>query len=140
MRIVGVESAEMVREWNRNEPVGEAKKWKEREKVWEKLEKGGIASYIAKIYGFDPEVTNCMVNSWKDRRVKVNGVAFQIIEEVISLMSKILTEGFKFYRDKKLSVDAIKDFAKKMEERNGLVKCEKYYEMDSIEKLWRYVL
>lgn len=49
-------------------------------------------------------------------------------------------EGFKFYRDKKLSVNAVKDFAKKSKERNDLVKCETYYEMDSIKKISRYVL
>lgn len=61
MRIVGLESADMVGERSRKELVGEAEKWKEREKVWEQLEKGGIASYIEKIHGFDPEVTNSMV-------------------------------------------------------------------------------
>ena len=49
-------------------------------------------------------------------------------------------EGFKFFRDKKLLVNAVKDFAKSSDKRNDLVKCETYYDMDSIKKLWRYVL
>ena len=76
MRIVRVENSEMVGERSRKEPIGEAKKWKQREKVWEKLEKGGIANYIAKLHSFDPVVTNSMVNSWKDGKVKVDGVSF----------------------------------------------------------------
>lgn len=123
MRIVGVESIDMVGEHSRKEPMREA--------VWEKLEKGGIENYIAKFHGFDPNVTNSMVNSWKDGRVKVNGVSFQITEEIIALVSKILVEGFKFYRDKKLLVNVVKDFAKKIEERNELVKYKMYYELDS---------
>ena len=74
MRIIGVESSEMVGEKSRKEPIGEVEKWKQRAKVWEKLENGGIANYIAKLHGFDLVVTNSMVNSWKDGRVKVNGV------------------------------------------------------------------
>ena len=53
MRIVGVDSAKMVGERCRKESVGEVEKWRSRGKVWDKLEKGGIARYIAKLHGFD---------------------------------------------------------------------------------------
>ena len=53
MRIVGVESAEMVGEHCRKEPVGEVEKWRSKGEFWDKLEKGGIARYIAKLHGFD---------------------------------------------------------------------------------------
>ena len=76
MRIVGVENEDMVGECSKKEPVGEVDNWKNRGKVWEKLEKGGIANYIAKLHGFDPKVNISMVNSWKDGKVKVNGVSF----------------------------------------------------------------
>ena len=66
----------MVVEQSRKEPVGEVKKWKQRAKVWENLEKGGIENYIAKLHGFDLDFTNSMVTSWKDGKVKVNGVSF----------------------------------------------------------------
>lgn len=114
MRIVGAESEEMVGERSRKEPVGEVDKWKNRGKVWEKLEKGGIANYIAKLHGFDPEVTNNMVNSWKDGKVKVNAVLFLVTEEVVATVSKILVEGFKFFKDKKLLTNAVKDFFKEL--------------------------
>ena len=75
MRIFSVENTKMVGERSRKEPVGEAKKWKQRTKVWEKLEKGEIANYIAKLHGYDPVITNSMVNLWKDGTVKVNGAS-----------------------------------------------------------------
>ena len=112
MRIISVENIEMVGERSRKEPVREAKKWEKRTKVWEKLEKGGIANYIAKPYGYDPAITNSMVNSWKDGRIKVDGVLFQVTMDIIAHVTKILTEGLKFYRDKKVSANAVKDFAK----------------------------
>ena len=60
--------------------------------------------------------------------------------DVIALIKKILNEGINFYRDKKLLENTVKDFTKDVVERKKLVKVETYYEMDSIKKLWRYVL
>lgn len=99
MRIVEAKMKEMVGEHSRKEPVGEVDKWRNRGKNWKKLEEGGVASYFAKLHGFDPEVTNSMVNSWKDGKVKVNGVSFFITKEVVVVVTGIPMEGFKFYRD-----------------------------------------
>lgn len=76
MRIVEARIEEMVGERSRKEPLGDVEKWKKRGKVWKKLEEGGVANYFSKLHGFDPKVTNSMVNSWKDSRVKVNVVSF----------------------------------------------------------------
>ena len=54
---------EMVGEWSRRELVREAEKWKQRTKVRDKLNKGCIANYITKLHGYDPAVTNLMVNT-----------------------------------------------------------------------------
>lgn len=75
-----------------------------------------------------------MVNSWKDGRVKIYGVSYVVNVEVIAHVTEILDEGLKFFRDKTFSADAVKDFAKNMDEKE-LVKSETYYEMDSIKKL-----
>ena len=53
----------MVGEQIRKKPVGEADKWKCREKVWNQLENGGISKYIKKLHGYDSEVMNNMVKS-----------------------------------------------------------------------------
>jgi hypothetical protein len=140
MRIVEAKIEDMAGEHSSKEPTGEVEKWNKKGKVWKKLEKGGVANYFAKLHGFDPEVTNSMVNSWKDGKVKVNGVLFQIIEEVVVEVTGIPMEGFKFYRDKELSSNAVKDFVKKSVEMNKLRKIKTLYVTDSIKKLWRYVL
>lgn len=99
------------------------------------MKNGGVASYIAKLHGFDLEVTNSMANSWKDGKVKVNVVSFLITEEVFSTIIEIPMEGFKFYTDKKLSTNAVKDFVKSTKEMNELIKNETFYVTDSIKKL-----
>jgi len=140
MRIVEASTEEMVGEHSIKESAGDVEKWKKRGKVWKKLEEGGVANYLSKLHSFDSEVTNSLVNSWKDDRVKVNGVSFQITEEVSAAVTGIPMEHFKFYRDKKLSSNAIKDFVKSPEEMKKLIKSETFYVTDSIKKLWRYVL
>ena len=111
-----------------------------KDKTWNRLEKGRIACYIDKLHGYDKEVTKIMVNSRTDGHVKIDGVSHQVSVGTIALVTKIPNEGIKFYRDKKMSANAIKDFTKNTDEKKKLVKNETYYEMDSIKKLWRYVL
>jgi hypothetical protein len=67
---------------------------------------------------------NNIVKTWKEGRVKINGVSFQITEEVVAAVTKIPMEGIKFFRDKKLSMIAVNDFVKSPEEKKELVKCE----------------
>lgn len=83
---------------------------------------------------------NNFVKTWKDGRIKVNGVSFQVTEEVVAVVTEIPMEGIKFFRDKKLSRTVVNDFVKSLEEKKELVKCETYYELESIKKLWQYVL
>ncbi len=80
------------------------------------------------------------MGSWKDGRVKVNGVYFRITEEVIATVTKIPIEGFKFFRDKKLSTNAVRDFMESEKELKALRKIDTYYVPDSMKKWWRYVL
>ena len=101
---------------------------------------GGISKYIEKLHGYDAEVTNNMVKTWKDGKVKVNGTYFQITEEVIAAVTDIPMEGIKFFRDNKLSLSVVDTFVKTPMERKHLVKSKMVYELDSIKKLWRYVL
>ncbi len=80
-------------------------------------------------------VTKLMVNSWKDGKIKIDGVLFQVDVGVISHVMEIPNEGLNFYRDKKVSMNVVKDFAKNTEEKKQLVKTETYYEMDSMKNL-----
>ena len=87
MRIVGVQSVDIVGERCGNELVGDMEKWRSRDKVWEKMEQGGIARYIMKLHGFDQEVTNSMVISWKDDRFRVNDISFFLLQRRWSRLS-----------------------------------------------------
>lgn len=59
---------------------------------------------------------------------------------MITEVTKIPQEGINFYRDKKMSANAISEFVKDDAERKKLIKVNTYYEMESIKKLWRYIL
>lgn len=81
-----------------------------------------------------------MVGSWKEGRVKVNDINFRITKEVIATMTEILIKGFKFFRDKKLSANMVRDFVESEKELKALKKLNTYYVLDSMKKSWRYVL
>lgn len=130
---------DMVGKRIRREPEGEAEMQKQKTKVWNKLSQGGIANYITKLHGHDSSVTNLMVNTWKDGRVNIDRVSYPVDVGVIAHVTEIPDEGLKFYRDK-VSVNAVKDFTKNIDEKKELVKMETYFEMEAIKKLQRYVL
>ena len=109
-------------------------------KVWHKLEKGGIMKFLEKLHVFDVEITKIMVDSWKNGRVKIDRVTHQVNVELIAQVTKIPLEGINFFRDKKMLGNIAKYFVRDEDERKKLMKAEKYYEMESIKKIWRYVL
>ena len=43
----------MVGERYRKESVGDFEKWRNREKMWEKIEEGEVTNYIMKLHGFN---------------------------------------------------------------------------------------
>ena len=95
---------------------------------------------MEKLHGFDVGVMKVMVESWSNGRVKIDGVTHQISKGLIAEVTEILQNGIKFYRDKKMSANAINEFIKDDEERDKLMKIDTYYDIESIKKLWRYVL
>lgn len=90
---------------------------------------------MEKLHGFNIRVMKVMVDSWSNRRVKIDGVIHQITEGLITKVIDILLEGIKFYRDKKMSANAINDFVKNDKERDKLIKIDTYYYIESIKKL-----
>ena len=65
----------MIGKRSRKEPMREAKTWRKRLKVWNKLEKIGIMRFIEKLHGFDKEITKLMLNTWKEGHTKLDGVS-----------------------------------------------------------------
>ena len=99
------------------------------------MEKGGITRFLEKLHGFDVEITKLMVDTWKNGRVKIGSVTHHVNVDLIAQVMEIPLEGINFFRDKKMSTNAIKEFVKDEEERKKLVKVELHYEMESIKKL-----
>lgn len=73
----------MVGERHKRELGREFEKWKKCLKVWEKLREGGILSFIEKIHGWDSKITDLMVKTSREGKVKIDGVEFQINEGLI---------------------------------------------------------
>lgn len=96
----------MIGERHRRDLEGEVEKWKRCSKVWEKLREGGISSFIEKIHGWSPKITNLMVKTWREGKMKIDGVDFQVNEGDIAEMINSPNQGIKFYRDKKISLNA----------------------------------
>lgn len=130
----------MVGERIRRESWGETGKWKEKEKVWHKLEKGGITRYMEKLDGYHVGVTKVMVDTWSNGKFKIDGVTHQIIEGLIAEVIEIPLVSTNFSKDKKMSANVVSNFVKDEKEMNKIVIVGTYYIMESIKKLWRYVL
>lgn len=81
-----------------------------------------------------------MVNCWKEGRVKIDGIHYQIDIGIIVHVTEILDVGLQFFCDKKISANAVKDFSQHTDANKELMKTETYFEMEPIKKLWRYVL
>lgn len=73
-----------------------------------------------------------MVISWKCGKFKIDRVDFWVDEGDITEVTSSPIGGIKFYRDKKFSLNVVKDFAKNSKEMKDLVKTRVYYELDSI--------
>ena len=61
-----------------------------------------------------------MVKSWNEGIVKIDGVDFTVIEDVISAITGIPIMGKKFYRDRKIAGQAVVEFTKDQEEKKGV--------------------
>ncbi len=85
-------------------------------------------------------ITKIIVDSYKNGRVKIDGVTHHVNVDLIVWVAEIPLEGSNFFRDKKMSTNVVKVFVKDEAKRNKLIKVETYYEVESIKKLWRYVL
>lgn len=130
----------MVGERCRREPKDEDQKWHRRSKVWSILKKGEVTNFIERLHGFKPSVTWSMVKSWNEGIDKIDGVDFMVMEDVISAVTSIPIMGKKFYRDRKISGQAVVEFTKDLEEKKALLKKGTYYLSSTIKPLWRFVL
>ena len=62
----------------------EAQKWKRRTKVWNIVNNGETLNYIEHLHGWNPSITKSMIKHWNEGIVKIDGVQFFVMKEIIS--------------------------------------------------------
>ena len=95
---------------------------------------------MKQLHGFDAGVTKAMVDFWHNGKVKIDGVSHHITEGLIAEVTDFSLDGMSFYKDKKMFANTVNDFVKDDKEKSKLVKIDTYYDIESIKKIWRYVL
>lgn len=73
----------MVGERHRRELEEEVEKWKKHLKVWEKLRECDISSFIENLHGRDLKITNLIVKTWREGKVKIDGVITNLIVKIV---------------------------------------------------------
>ena len=81
-----------------------------------------------------------MVERWNEGIVKIDGVNFMVMEDVIFVVASIPIMGKKLYIDRKILGQAVVEFTKDLEEKKALVKKGTYYLLSTIKPLWRFVI
>ena len=94
-----IEKENIVGERHKREPKDEAQKWRRCSKVWNIMKKGEIMNYIECLHGWKRSVSKSTIKNWNEGMVKIDGVEFSIMEEIISQITGIPIIGNKFYRD-----------------------------------------
>ena len=59
------------------------------------LKEGGFIPYMQSIVGYDENCALQFVNGWNDRKVTINGITFQVNEEVIAMAAGLSLKGKK---------------------------------------------
>lgn len=81
-----------------------------------------------------------MVETQHNGKVIIDCVSHKIIERLIVEVTGFSQEGMSFFRDKKMSANAVNTFIKNDKEKSKLVKIDNFYNIESIKKFWGFVL
>ena len=64
--------------------------------TWFILKEGGFIPFMEAIEGHDENFSLQFANGWSDRMVTINGITFQVNEEVIAMATGLSTKGKKW--------------------------------------------
>lgn len=110
-------------------------------KAWEKIEKGGLVPFLEKLHGIDEKMLDYFTKNWKNGEIVLFGRSVKLNEQIIDEITGLLTEGVKFYLDRRFSDEVVIRFPKKDKEKAKLVKVSNsYFDVESIKSIWRKVL
>ena len=74
------------------------------------LKEGGFIPYMQSMAGYDANCALQIVNRWNDRRFTINGITFQVNEEVIYMATILLSKGKKWKKVMKMSDASMNNF------------------------------
>lgn len=98
----------------RREEHDNISRWQEMPKVWTKLEKGFMTHFMEKLVDYDKSRVNLAVTkvteNWKDGSFKIHGVRFKLDVDFISMITGMPHSSLNFFRDLKVSNNAVKLF------------------------------
>ena len=80
---------------NRLEPP-KREDYSKRMVTWFMLKEGGFIPFMQSMKGYDENCSLQFVNGWSDRRVTINGITFQVNEEVIAMAIGLSAKGRKW--------------------------------------------
>ena len=90
---------------NRLEPT-KIENFKDRMVTWYLLKEGVFFPYMMSMARYDENCVIQFVNSWNDRKVTINGITFQVTEEVIAMANGLTTKGKKWRKVTKVLDEA----------------------------------
>lgn len=69
--------------------------------VWHIYMEGGFVPLLESLVGHDEKMSAHFVGSWRERRVTMGGISFEVNEEVISKVTGLSCDGKKYKKYKK---------------------------------------
>ena len=98
--------------------------------VWEILKKKKkVTTYIEKLQGYKPQITNSFFKNWIADRVMIHGVTMKLSKEFIIEIMSLPMEGLKFSKETSILNAAFKKFPKIDEEEKRLDKNGDFYDL-----------
>lgn len=124
----------------RREEPNNTSRWKDMPKVWAKLEKGSLTSFMEKLVDYDKGRVNLVVSkiseNWCNGSFKIYGVRFKLDVGLIATVTGMPHSGLNFFIDLKVSNSAVNLFPRKEKERAKIGKATGgYYEASNIKKI-----
>lgn len=129
----------------RREEPDNTSTWKEMPKVWAKLEKGSLTSFMENLVDYDKGRVNLTISkiskNWSNGSFKIYGVKFKLDAGLIATLTGMPHIGLNFFQELKVSNNVVNLFLRKEKERVRIGKATGgYYEAANIKKIWGWVL
>lgn len=100
--------------------------------LWEILQKGKVMTYIERLHGYKPHITEIFFKNLFEERVTLHGVMVNLTEEFIFELTGLPMEGIKFSKETSISNMTFKKFPKTEAKEKNLEKNGDLYDLKQI--------